>query len=48
VTDMEREARRLQELQARNRRLERICERNATIVTMRLAARRAKERPCSG
>jgi hypothetical protein len=33
-----------QELEARNRRLEHICERQATVVTVRLAARRAKEK----
>jgi hypothetical protein len=33
-----------QELEARNRRLGRICERNATLVTARLAMRRAKEK----
>ena len=33
-----------QELEARNRRLEHICERNATLVHRVLAARRAKEK----
>jgi hypothetical protein len=36
MTDMEREARRLQELQARNRRLERIFERQAALVQLKL------------
>jgi hypothetical protein len=44
VNATEREQTRTYELQLRNRRLERVCEQNATIVTMRLAARRAKEK----
>lgn len=40
MTDMEREAKRLQELQARNRRLERIFERQAALVNIKVEMRR--------
>jgi hypothetical protein len=44
VNATEREQTRTYELQLRNRRLEAICERNATLVHRVLAARRAKEK----